>query len=61
MKTSVSFGSLLGLAFIVLRLCGVIAWPWIWVTCPLWIPVAVFLAVLLVMGLAALLLWMGAS
>ena len=26
----------LGLAFIVLRLCGVIDWNWIWVLAPLW-------------------------
>lgn len=33
--------------FTVLKLTGVIAWSWWWVTCPLWAPVAV--AVLLVM------------
>lgn len=27
---------LLGVAFVVLRLCGVIDWPWIWVTAPFW-------------------------
>ena len=32
--------------FTVLKLTGVIAWSWWWVTCPLWAPVAV--AVLLV-------------
>lgn len=33
--------------FAVLKLTGVIAWSWWWVTCPLWAPVAV--AVLLVL------------
>ena len=37
---------LLGVAFVVLKLTGYIAWSWIWVTCPFWIlfAVAVFLA-----------------
>jgi hypothetical protein len=33
-----SFGSLLFLVFLVLRLTGVITWSWWWVTAPLWIP-----------------------
>ena len=30
------FVGLLGLAFIVLKLCGVINWSWWWVLAPLW-------------------------
>ena len=30
-------GTLLGVAFIVLKLCGVINWAWIWVLAPIWI------------------------
>ncbi len=45
----IGFAGLLTIAFIVLKLCGVITWPWIWVVCPLWIPVAVVLVVILVM------------
>lgn len=33
----VTFIDLLSLAFIVLRLCNVIKWNWIWVLSPLWI------------------------
>lgn len=29
------------IVFIVLKLCGVIKWSWIWVLSPLWIPVLV--------------------
>ena len=29
------------LIFLVLKLCGVIAWSWWWVTCPLWIGFAI--------------------
>lgn len=36
-------------AFIVLKLCGVIAWSWVWVLSPLWIPV-LGVALVLVIG-----------
>lgn len=39
--TGIGFTGLLTIAFIVLKLCGVITWPWIWVLCPLWIPLAI--------------------
>lgn len=47
-KTSggIGFFGLLTLLFIGLKLCGVIAWSWLWVLAPLWIPTA--LALLLV-------------
>ena len=32
---------LLGVAFVVLKLCKVINWSWWWVTAPFWIPVAI--------------------
>ena len=34
---------LLGIAFIVLKLVGIIDWSWWWVTAPLWIPIIIFL------------------
>ena len=36
----IGFTGLLTIAFIVLKLCGVIAWSWLWVLSPLWISVA---------------------
>lgn len=39
--------SLLGVLFVVfmvLKLVGVIAWSWWWVTAPIWVPLAVILA-----------------
>lgn len=35
-----SFPTLLGLAFIILKLCNVITWSWWWVLAPFWIPIA---------------------
>lgn len=39
---------LLGVAFVVLKLTGVIAWSWWWVLAPFWVPVAVAVVVLVV-------------
>ena len=33
----IGFAGLLTIAFIVLKLCGVISWSWVWVLAPLWI------------------------
>ena len=40
-----SLGSVLLVAFIVLKLCGVIAWSWVWVLSPLWISLCLYLVV----------------
>lgn len=51
-NTTVYAGSgisgLLGLAFIILKLCGVIDWSWWWVTAPFWIPLGLFILILVV-------------
>jgi hypothetical protein len=36
------------LVLLPLKLSGVVSWSWWWITCPLWGPLAVFLASLLV-------------
>lgn len=43
-------GGLLGVAFVVLKLCGVINWSWWWVLSPFWIPAAIVLAIFVVIG-----------
>ena len=42
---SCGFTTLLAVAFIVLKLCNVITWSWLWVLAPLWIPFAIWLVV----------------
>lgn len=37
---------LLAVAFIVLKLTGVINWNWLWVLAPIWIPTAITLAII---------------
>ena len=43
--------TVLGVVFIVLKLCGVITWSWWWVLSPFWIGLAL---ILLVVGLLIL-------
>lgn len=45
----ISFAALIGLVFVVLKLCKVISWSWWWVTAPFWIPLIIGL-VLFVVG-----------
>ncbi len=47
----IGIGGVLLIVFIVLKLCGVIAWSWWWVLSPLWIPIALWLAVVAIAGI----------
>jgi hypothetical protein len=44
----VGFFGLLTIAFIVLKLCHVIAWSWLWVLAPIWIPLAIIAIICLI-------------
>lgn len=48
------FTSLLTVAFIVLKLCGVINWAWVWVLSPIWISLGIVLAIVLIVLIIAL-------
>ena len=39
------FIGLLAIAFIILKLCGVIGWSWLWVLAPVWIPIGLFIVI----------------
>lgn len=47
-KNGVGFCGLLTIAFIVLKLCRVIAWSWVWVLAPLWISWALWLVLVII-------------
>ena len=49
----VGFLGLLTIAFIVLKLCKVIHWSWIWVFSPIWIPMVIFVLVFMAIMLFA--------
>lgn len=42
---------LLGIAFVVLKLVGVINWSWWWVTLPFYGPVILLIIILIIVGL----------
>lgn len=44
-EKGIGFTGLLTIVFIVLKLCHVINWSWIWVLCPIWI---IFLFIILI-------------
>lgn len=55
----IGFCAALFLIFLTLKLAGVgvvAAWSWVWVFSPLWIPLAIFLAFLLLTCIGALIL-----
>lgn len=47
-SSGVGVCGLLGVAFVVLKLTGVINWSWWWVTCPFWIGLPIILAIVIV-------------
>jgi hypothetical protein len=56
-KTSsngIGFGTVLFLVFLVLKLTGNIDWSWWWVTSPLWIPLALGVVILSIIGVVAI-------
>lgn len=48
----ISFTGALTIVFVVLKLTDVIAWSWVWVLSPLWIPFALAASILLFIGIA---------
>jgi hypothetical protein len=53
-KTSsngIGFGTVLFLVFLILKLTSNIDWSWWWVTSPLWVPLALGVVVMGIMGL----------
>lgn len=51
----IGFCGLLTIVFITLKLTNFIAWSWLWVLSPLWIPLALVAGALIVWGLLYLL------
>lgn len=45
----IGFLGLLTLIFITLKLLGKITWSWVWVLCPIWIPIAVICVCLIIL------------
>lgn len=52
-SNSLNLSGVLLVIFVVLKLIGVIDWPWIWVLSPLWISLAIVLIVLVIVMIIA--------
>lgn len=52
-RSGINFFELLGVVFIVLRLCGVIDWPWVWVLAPIWVPICLWMLAVLIAFIVA--------
>jgi hypothetical protein len=50
----IGFSGLLTIAFIVLKLCHVIAWSWWWVLSPLWIVTGIVVSLLAIAVIVAI-------
>jgi hypothetical protein len=50
---NIGFAGLLALLFIGLKLLGYVAWPWIWVLAPLWVPLAIVVALVILFAIIA--------
>lgn len=46
--SEIGFAGVLTIVFIVLKLCKVIDWSWVWVLSPIWISLLIALLILLV-------------
>lgn len=55
-NSSISILGILGIVFIVLKLCGVITWSWLWVLCPFWGSILLAAIVLIVICIIKLFL-----
>lgn len=47
-RGGIGFCGLLTIAFIILKLCKVITWSWVWVLSPLWISFALIVLIILI-------------
>ena len=50
----IGFCGLLTIAFIVLKLCKIINWSWLWVLAPTWIPICIVILVLIIFCIVAM-------
>jgi hypothetical protein len=48
-ESSLGLPTILFLIFLVLKLCKVINWSWLWIFSPLWISVIIYLLVFLIL------------
>lgn len=50
-KGGIGFCGALTIAFIILKLCKVINWSWLWVFSPIWIPFCLLVIIIIILKL----------
>lgn len=55
-SSSISTFGLLGIAFVILKLCNIITWSWWWVTLPFWGGVAIVIIAAIIVFIIKILL-----
>lgn len=58
-NSGIGFCGLLTIVFIILKLCKIISWSWIWVLAPLWISLGITVVlwvIFIVVGIIAMLI-----
>lgn len=50
-RTGINFIEMLQVAFIVLKLCGVIKWGWLWVISPMWISILIVIILFIIVAI----------
>lgn len=47
--------TVIGIVFVILKLCGVVKWSWIWVLCPFWVDmIGTIVSLIIVLIMAAM-------
>ena len=54
MENNLSLGPTLGIIFIVLKLCKVITWSWLWVLSPFWISLLLILFIAIIVEISSI-------
>lgn len=55
-RSGIGFIDLLQITFIVLKLCGVIQWSWLWVLSPIWIGLIIACIVVIIIVIIAVII-----
>jgi len=58
-SSGIGFCGMLTILFIGLKLAKIITWPWVWVLSPMWLSLAAGVAILVIVGIGALVLLLG--
>ncbi len=50
---STPYLAIIAAIFAILKGMGYLAWPWLWVLCPIWIPISLFIGIMFIVFVGA--------